>query len=335
MYEEIISGLNLIQIILVFVSLIVLFGLLRTIKIDKLNKRIDKYSFKKVMSSNDISLGDYINILFIKVIKKISLVLSKSKFIIKKANKYKKFIKDENLDYSPIDIISIKTLSSIVLLTLFFVLSGLKNAIVGDFPLLIIIIIGYYLPNIYYFYDYKKRKKEIEKDILTTITILNNLYKAGKSTMQAIEVIANGDNSIAREFKLLYKDLLMGLSIESAFNRLSERTKIKELEYISTTISISETTGGNIVKVFDSIEKTLYSREKIEHEMKTLTANSKITIKALIIMPIVFALGINLLSPNYFNPLFENSIGNVIIIIILLLFSLYIYLVNKILKIRA
>lgn len=335
MYEPIIGDFNLIELLFIFILVFILFNLIKLIKITNLNKRIDKFSFKKIATNNDISLGDYLYKMFKGSIRGITLIISKSKILKKKAKKYKKFIKEENLDYLPIDIISIKILSSIVLLIIFIVMSGLKSILISDFPILIIIIIGYYLPNIYFFYEYKNRKKAIEKDILTTITILNNAYKAGKSTLQGVEIITNQDNAIAKEFKLLYKDLIMGLSIDNAFNRLAERTKIKEFEYIATTISISETTGGNIINIFNSIEKTLYNRTKVEHEMKTLTANSKITIKVLIIMPILFILGIKILSPDYFNPLFNNELGNIIIIVILLMFILYIYFINKILKVRA
>ncbi|MFA7689077.1 MAG: type II secretion system F family protein, partial [Bacilli bacterium] len=217
----------------------------------------------------------------------------------------------------------------------YIILLNLTKKNITDFPLLIILIIGYYLPNIYYFYDYKKRIKSIEKDILNTITILNNAYKAGKSTLQAVEIIAGQESPIGREFNLLYNDLIMGIEFETAFNRLAKRTKIEEFSYIATTISISEKTGGNIIKVFSAIEKNLYNRYKINHEMKTLTANSKITIKVLIIMPIVFILGVHLLSPDFFLPLFNTTIGNMVIVIITALLILYVFFINKILKVRV
>ncbi|MFA5602610.1 MAG: type II secretion system F family protein [Bacilli bacterium] len=334
--EPIIWELNIVELFLIFVFLFIIIRLIKQIKVAKLNKRIDKYSFKKVISEKDISLGDYFYNAYRGIIRGITLILSKSKRIKKNANKkYKKFIKDEKLNILPVDIISIKTLSAIVLFIFYIILLNLTKKNITDFPLLIILIIGYYLPNIYYFYDYKKRIKSIEKDILNTITILNNAYKAGKSTLQAVEIIAGQESPIGREFNLLYNDLIMGIEFETAFNRLAKRTKIEEFSYIATTISISEKTGGNIIKVFSAIEKNLYNRYKINHEMKTLTANSKITIKVLIIMPIVFILGVHLLSPDFFLPLFNTTIGNMVIVIITALLILYVFFINKILKVRV
>jgi tight adherence protein B len=334
--EPIIWKLNIIELLLIFIFLFVMLKLIKQIRIAKLNKRIDKYSFKKVISDKDMALGDYVYNTYRGMIRGITLILSKSKRIKKIANKkYKKFIKDEKLNILPVDIISVKVLSAIILFIFYIILLNLTNRHITDFPLLVVLIIGYYFPNMYYFYDYRRRIKSIEKDILNTITILNNAYKAGKSTLQAVEIIANQGTPIGREFNLLYNDLIMGIDFETAFNRLAERTKIKEFYYIATTISISEKTGGNIVKVFSAIEKNLYDRYKINHEMKTLTANSKITIKVLIVMPIVFAIGIHLLSPSFFSPLFNTTIGNVVIVLIIALFSLYVFFINKILKIRV
>jgi tight adherence protein B len=224
----------------------------------------------------------------------------------------------------------------LVLLISFIILYHLTNKNYTDLPLLVIFIIGFYLPNIYLFYNRYKKLKAIEKDLLNTITLINNAYKAGKSTLQAIEMVSKqSSDDTAHEFSVLYQDLVMGLSIEEAFKGLAKRLPIEEIDYIATTISISEKTGGNIIKVFSSIEKTLYNREKVTHEMKTLTANSKITIKVLIFMPIFFSFIIYILSPDYFNPLFNTNIGNIILLIIGLMFTLYIFFVTKILKVRV
>ena len=43
--------------------------------------------------------------------------------------------------------------------------------------------------------------------------------------------------------------------------------------YLSSSLTILNRTGGNIVAVFDSIEKTLFDKKKLKEELKRLEEN--------------------------------------------------------------
>ena len=50
---------------------------------------------------------------------------------------------------------------------------------------------------------------------------------------------------------------------------------------------------------------------------------------------IVFILVIYVVSPTYFTPLFTSSLGYMVLFIIGIMFIIYIYLLNKIMKVRV
>jgi tight adherence protein B len=130
------------------------------------------------------------------------------------------------------------------------------------------------------------------------------------------------------------REISFGLELETVFERFSERIKLEEAVYLTSSLSILNKTGGNIIKVFDSIEKTLYNRKKLNLEMRSLTGSSRIIMYTLMIVPIAFVLFITLINPTYFNPLFTSPIGFIIMGIVLLLYITYIYVVKKIMTIR-
>ena len=132
----------------------------------------------------------------------------------------------------------------------------------------------------------------------------------------------------------MYLEINYGLSLDVVFERFSKRVDSEEVSYITSSLSILNKTGGNIINVFASIEKMLFSKRKLEQEMKSLTSSANMVSKILLIMPIVFVILITLLNPSYFMPLLNTKLGNLLLVIILLIYTLYAIIVNKIMKVR-
>ena len=92
---------------------------------------------------------------------------------------------------------------------------------------------------------------------------MSNAFKSGRSIVQAIElVILESDGRIKEEFKKIKVDLNYGLDYDVVFNRFAKRLNIEEAYYMSTSLIILNKTGGNIVEVFSSIERTLFDKKK-------------------------------------------------------------------------
>ena len=165
--------------------------------------------------------------------------------------------------------------------------------------------------------------------------IMNNCFKSGRSIMQTVEIVSEElTGPLKDEFRQMVVDLNYGLTIENALERLQERVDVDDIKYISTSLTILNKTGGDIVKVFSSIEKTFFSNRKLEEEMKTLTASARFLYYVLLSVPIIFVLIIGLLDMSYFVPLFSNILGYIIIFIIIILYVMYIIVVKKIMKIK-
>lgn len=301
----------------------------------KLEKRISKYSIESI-KNDSVSLFDLIYNEYKKLIIYLTKMFNKSAIIKKYASKYNKYITYENDK----DIVAMDYVSNKVLICILFILIIIFARIIeGIFPsfidLLISSLLGFFAIDIYFkFYDYIK-KKQIEQDLLNAIIIMNNAFRSGRSTMQAIEIVAKElKGPISQEFKKMHLEISYGLSLDVVFERFSKRVESEEVSYITSSLSILNKTGGNIIKVFSSIEKMLFNKRKLKQEMKSLTSSANMISKVLLIMPFVFVAVISLLNPTYFTPLFNTSLGNILLIIIVIIYALYAFIVNKIMKVR-
>ena len=196
-------------------------------------------------------------------------------------------------------------------------------------------IIGFFIIDLFVLYEYGKRRKQIKEDLLKSITIMNNSFKSGMSIMQAIEIVKNElDGAIGDEFKKIYLDLSYGLTIEIVFNRFYERVKLEDVKFITTSLTLLNKTGGNIVKVFKSIEKEFFDKKKLDDELKTVTASSIFVYRFLLVIPFIICILIFILNPSYFNPLFKTHLGMLITTLIILLYVMYVLIIKKIMKVN-
>ena len=319
----------IIQTIIMIILAFVIFYLIIYNNSLKLEKRIAKYSIDSI-KDDSLSLFDLLHNEYFKMVTMLSKILRKY------ALKYNKYITYEN-DKNTIamDYVSHKIFISLAFVFIVF----LARIIEGIFPSVLDIIIpallGFFLIDIYFkFYDYIK-KKQIEQDLLNAIIIMNNAFRSGRSTMQAIEIVAHElKGPIKQEFKKMHLEISYGLSLDVVFERFSKRVESEEVSYITSSLSILNKTGGNIIKVFSSIEKMLFNKRKLKQEMKSLTSSANMISKILLLMPFLFIGLITLLNPSYFLPLFNTNLGNVLLFVIIIIYILYAFIVNKIMKVR-
>ena len=165
---------------------------------------------------------------------------------------------------------------------------------------------------------------------------MNSAFKSGRTTIQAVEIVKNElSGPIGEEFNRMYTDISFGLSLDKVFERFSIRVNSEDAKYIASSLTILNKTGGNITKVFSSIEKSFFNRRKIKNELDALTSSSNVMFKLLISLPIIIFGLLYILNPNYFNPLFTTTPGIIIIVLILIIFVAYIYIIKSLMKIRV
>lgn len=326
--------LIIIRLILVAIIVIVIDFLIKLNKAIKIERRVARYSIDSIMEY-DNNLGDSIKNRYNHFLKRIRNIFKENSILKRQASKYDKYIMAGDT-INVIDFIIIKLLIGICFVVLVIVSLAIRGSVISFIGMVISFIVGYYIYDVYLYLYNKRRCKKIKNDMLRAVILLNNAFKAGKSTMQAVEIASRQlPKPISIEFKKIYQDLEYGISSDVAFSRFARRVNLEEAKYISSSLIILNKTGGNIVAVFSSIERTLFDKKKLEEDLKNSTQASNLVVKVLMGIPIIFILVIYVLSPNYFDPLFNSTLGYMIIFIIFVMFTLYVYLLNKIMKVKV
>lgn len=328
--------LFILQVILILILIVILVQILIFRHATNLERKIGRYSIAPI-NNNSISFFDKLETLYKKTIKFFSKIFNHSVVLKNSVKKYDKYIEySKKGEVDPMDYFSIKIITMIVMFLIVVIFNVLqyKNFTISQF--LLIFIIGFFTVDIILFIKEKRRQKRIDEDMLKAIIIMNSAFKSGRTTMQAIEIVKNElSGPIGEEFRKMYIDISFGLELDVVFERFSKRIDSDDARYISASLTILNKTGGDIVKVFSSIEKSFFNRKKLQHELKTLTSSSEIMFKVLVAAPFIIFLVMYFLNPEYFTPLFTTTIGMIIIFLIIVIFVLYVYFVKRIMRIKV
>ena len=318
---------------------LILFGmiiyLIRQRRIISLEKRFEKYALLSV-NDHEKSFFDIIFEIVIKCIHNTSKKLSESKVLQDYSKRYEKHIKYENRNnYTGMDYVSVKFFLGLGLIILYIITSMFQLLPVNIINIILAFIIGFYLPDIFIQLEYQQRRKRIEEDLLKAIIMMNNAFKSGRNIMQAVEIVMTElEGPISDEFKKIYLDMTYGLSMEVVFDRFYHRVNLEDAKYITSSLTLLNKTGGNIVKVFGSIERNFFDKKKLKQEMQSLTSASIFVFRVLCVLPFLFIATIYLLNPTYFAPIFETVFGRILLVFVILLYTLYIFVIKKVLEVK-
>ena len=84
----------------------------------------------------------------------------------------------------------------------------------------------------------------------------------------------------------MIREVNLGLPFEEALENLVRRVRSDDLELMVTAISIQYPVGGNLAEILDSIAYTIRERVRIKGEIRTLTAQQRMSGYVVAFLPI-------------------------------------------------
>ena len=191
----------------------------------------------------------------------------------------------------------------IVLFILGFVIPSLQSPII----LLIGLLVGFLAPRFWLGRRKSSRLSAFNKQLPDTITLIANALRAGSSFLQAIELVVRESRPpISIEFGRVIREVNLGLPFDTAMENMVKRVKSEDFELMATAINIQHQVGGNLAEILDSIAFTIRERVRIKGEIRTLTAQQRMSGYVVGGLPIALALFIFIAAPTFFDPMFQK-----------------------------
>jgi tight adherence protein B len=142
------------------------------------------------------------------------------------------------------------------------------------------------------------------------IDMMARSLRAGHSMIAAIGIIADQAPEPAKfEFGEVSKKQNYGLPLRDSLMQMLDRVPSQDLRVFVTGLLVQKDTGGNLAEILDRIVFVIRERVRIQGEIRTHTAQGRMTGWILSALPIVLLLIINVVDPGYSSVLFNDPIG--------------------------
>ena len=192
------------------------------------------------------------------------------------------------------------------------------------------------LPYAYLTLAVTRRVKRFSTQFPDALDLLSSCVKSGLALNAAINNVADEmPDPIGDEFKIIADELTLGVELSDALRHFNERLDTPDVQFFCTALMIQKETGGNLSEVLDGLQKTIRERFRILRQVKTLTAQGRLSGWVVGLLPIVLGFTIYTLKPDYMRTLLDTPEGRKLLYVGGSLQVVGMFLIRKIVNIKV
>lgn len=196
--------------------------------------------------------------------------------------------------------------------------------------------VGAAVPTLLLKFHAGRRLKQFNAALPDSIDLMSRALKAGHSVSSAIEVVAQQAlEPVASEFTEVFRSQNFGLPFRDALTQLADRVPSKDLRFVVTAMLVQKETGGNLTEILDRTTHVIRERMRIHGEIRTKTAQGRLTGAILAALPIILGVLINFADPGYARPLFTDPLGRKLLYAGGGMISIGAFIISRIVKIEV
>lgn len=189
---------------------------------------------------------------------------------------------------------------------------GLSSYLLLQQPLVaaVAFVAGAAIPYAYLRHKRSQRVKAFNAALPDAIDLMARSLVAGHSIGSSIEMVAErSPEPLAFEFVQVYQQQRLGLHFRDALLQMGSRIPSTDLQFLITAILVQKETGGDLTEILARASQVIRDRVRIEGEVRTRTAQGRMSGWILTLLPVIMLALINIVSPGYSDVLFRDPLG--------------------------
>ena len=161
----------------------------------------------------------------------------------------------------------------------------------------------------------RRRQNIFLHDFADAIDVMVRGLKAGLPVSDAMKIIAaESGPPVGPEFMEVVEGQRLGITIDQGIERMFDRMPMSEVNFLGIVMSIQSKTGGNLSEALGNLSKVLRDRKKMKAKIRAVSQEAKSSAAIIGSLPFIIRGALTVLNPQYMNPLFNTSVGNIMLV---------------------
>ena len=158
------------------------------------------------------------------------------------------------------------------------------------------------------------RLHAFEERFPEAIDLMGRALRAGHPFSAGMRMVADEiPDPVGPDFRRVFEEHRFGLGVSDALLSLADRVPLVDVRIFVTAVAVQREVGGNLAELLDKIAYTIRERFKIRRQIRTHTAQGRLTGYLLSALPVLTGLMFLVINPNYVLVLFRTSTGHLIL----------------------
>ena len=180
-----------------------------------------------------------------------------------------------------------------------------------------------------------RRFNKFEEQFPAAMDPLGRAVRAAHALPTGSELLGNElADPVGEEFRIAFQQQSIGISLSDALGNLAKRMPLPDVLVFVSSLQIQRESGGNLGEILDTMSEVVRERFKLRRQIRTFTAEGRMSMYMLSAIPFVALLGLWLLQPQYLAPMFRDPRGQMALGVGGVLQVIGYFVISRIIKIK-
>jgi tight adherence protein B len=159
------------------------------------------------------------------------------------------------------------------------------------------------------------REAMFERQLVDGLELSARALRSGHPLLSSFRLIAEEiDDPVGSIFGDICQQHEMGVNLDQALRDAADSSSSPDMRLFAASLAIHLRSGGNIADVVEGIATVIRQRMRLARRVRILTAQTQLSKRILLGMPVVIFAALHILNPGYAKILYETDSGKLMLL---------------------
>jgi tight adherence protein B len=176
-------------------------------------------------------------------------------------------------------------------------------------------VLAYLVPGFLLFRGIQARRRQFQMQLIDALTLIRGAVASGYSFQQSLSVVIQElSPPTSDEFRQVRREVELGMPLSRALENMAERMESDDFNLVVTVVLTNLQLGGSLTTILNVVMETIRERIALFSEIRALTAYANFASYLLTLLPFVTVVILAVMSPLYWERLFEPGATRYVLI---------------------
>ena len=161
-----------------------------------------------------------------------------------------------------------------------------------------------------------QRMRHFDQQLPEALELVSRALRAGHAFSVGLKLVGEeAADPMGIEFRRVFDEVSMGVALPQALQNMTERLDSVDLRFFVTSVLVQRETGGNLAEIIDGLAGLIRKRFELHLKVRALSAEGRFSGIILFCLPLILAMLLYQMNPEYMGLLFTDPIGQTMIMI--------------------